>query len=117
MLDRSEQRVMFITVVGGLASIILGAVILGGALALAHAIKTHPDGAEYAQTLFALITLGAGVILLSYIYFRRFRGRPIKGSLDLWRHSPLVIRAAAVTVWLVLCVYLLALLGIAAGVK
>jgi hypothetical protein len=103
-LNRDEQRTMFITVVGGLGSIILGAVFLGVVIALARFLKTHPF-----NEFLGFVAIGAFAIAFVDGLIERRRGRRVT-----LRRLGQVFVALIVLVWIV---YLLALIGQAAGVK
>ena len=63
VLSRDEQRVLIVTFVGGLASIIASACVIGGAIALARALqKGHfPLTPTYGTAAFILI----GVLIIT----------------------------------------------------
>jgi hypothetical protein len=99
---------MFITLVGGLGSIILGAVVLGTAFALLHLMSSHK--------MVTLWVIGGAVIVVPIAvgaWFLPWIDGPCPGHP---RRSRMVRWAG----WLALLFYgllLLALIGIAAGVK
>jgi hypothetical protein len=68
-LGRDEQRVLIITFVGGLASIVAAAVVVGGAIALAHyeqegnSLSALAGGTGLAVLL---VALSAAVVLLTF---------------------------------------------------
>jgi len=80
-LDRDQQRVLFITFVGGVASIVVAAVIVGIAIALAHTIipdlkKTSPvaiDALTLAVTILSVLPLIATFALAA----RKKPGSPL----------------------------------------
>lgn len=95
-----EQRILAITFIGGLASILVGAGIIGGALALGRLERKN----GYSPGGLLLIT----VFWLAAALWRVRAAR---------RRPTVINRTLALAASLFLCFSLLVLLGIAAGVK
>lgn len=102
VLSHDEQRVLIITFVGGLASIIVGACVIGGAIALARGLKA------IHVPLYLLIIW---TVLVSFIV--------VWGAIVRPDWSGPGTRAAVIT-FLVMCfvlsILLLAWIGVAAGI-
>jgi hypothetical protein len=108
-LDRGEKRVLFITFVGGLASLIAAAVIIGGGIALAHAwfgLKSHTAAGNVVGT----VTLIVAILVVV--------GLPI--SVRVLQNGKRLARSVAwVVIWVAVlysAVVSLAVIGLAAGV-
>jgi hypothetical protein len=112
-LDHGEQRVLVITFVGGVASLVVAAVIVGAAIALAHALNrrhvTYPDSPLFFFILaaFALVVVAIGVI--SGQSGKRFRA--------VRRAASSLLDVLALVAALIAIVGLLTLIGMAAGVR
>ena len=105
-LSRDEQRVLIITFIGGLASVVAGACVIGAAIALVRAVKPHYG---LMATLIIFTPLYFIAMAWSFNVRRRRRGRrPLRMDMDLF------------ILWLILCLVLFILLlvwiGIAAGI-
>ena len=79
VLSRDEQRVLIITFVGGLASIVVGAGIIGVAIALVRVVK---PGSLLGFLI--LITVLDTFILVAGVNAGRLSGSRSKGALILW---------------------------------
>ena len=101
VLSRDEQRVLIITFAGGLASIVAGVGVVGGAIALVRGLRAIQFPLGY-QIFFTTAYIFLAILGVS---FRR-RLRPLPRAL--------------LILWLALCVglsiWLLALIGVAAGI-
>jgi 4-amino-4-deoxy-L-arabinose transferase-like glycosyltransferase len=100
-LSREDQRLLWVTFIGGVASFIVGAVIIGVAIALARRFSTDAP-------LLAIITLGSTCVLgVLYTQARR-RGVSMTSLTSIWLIPILVaVPAACLLIWI----------GIAAGIK
>lgn len=65
-LDRNEQRMLVITFIGGLASIIVGACLIGGAIALARYEEHAPGFSILGLTLYSVTTVAAVATWAAY---------------------------------------------------
>ena len=114
-LSRDEQRVLIITFAGGLASILVGAVVLGGAVALAHYEETGNSlsslafGTGLAVALTALCT--AVVLIMARLRRRGRRGEQLIATVLGVMYLILLMPLA-----LLLCLIILTWIGIAAGI-
>ncbi len=80
-LSRDEQRILLITFVGGLASIIVGAAVIGVAVALAH----RAEGPGHPIAGLAVYSVAAIVAFACWVAYVRWRIRGMPGRpLDLW---------------------------------
>lgn len=109
-LDRNEQRILVITFVGGLASIIVGAAVVGVAIALAH--RAERPGVSLAGL--AAYSASAVVLFAFWVAYVRwgFRGMPGR-PLDLW---PVSSRFGVLVGALLVASVVLTWIGIAAGI-
>jgi hypothetical protein len=118
-LDRGEQRVLFVTFVGGGASIVVAAAIVGGAIALGHVyrnLKTHhaagfaEGGKIFGYVTGGLIVLAVGSLWLIFTTdrFPRLLAHRMVGRIAL---------VLAVVFSLSTLVMVLTVIGLAAGVK
>jgi len=107
-LSAQEQRALVITFVGGFGSIIAGAAVLGGALALARfALRHHLNFDYLAQlTLFVFMVVYTMVCSVGYFWWRH--------RSPLGRGTTIVIAGIPVAAFAVLA---LMWIGIAAGVR
>jgi hypothetical protein len=108
-LTRDEQRLLWITVagtfVGGLASIIGGACVIAGAIAIARNARHHPERGLEPTGLILLL----GALLLLALRRKRWSDTPVLNR---------VMRYAAVALWSILAaIVLLVWIGTAAGLK
>jgi hypothetical protein len=109
-LDRSEQRILAITFVGGVASIVVAAVIIGTAIALAR----HVNGSSVAATLNSmgtssfLITVGICIFVLAGALLVNPATQKVSG-----KPFARVRRIASFVAWA--CSGILTLSGIVAG--
>lgn len=101
-LSRDEQRALIITFAGGLASILVGACLLGLALATARSLHRTVD----LVTAILAVIVYASVTRSLWVGWRRTR-RP-------WVKVLCVLSMAVTSFFAAL--YLLALIGIAAGI-
>ena len=117
-LSRDDQRTLWITFVGGLGSIVVGAAAIGGAIALAHHLTgpERPHG-SYVPLLrltgAALAVFALSIVLLLIVRWRNRTFKPDRGD-----HALLV--AGVATIWLtgLFCAFLLLVwTGVAAGIK
>ena len=102
-MSRDEQRLLIITFVGGLASIVAGACVIGGPIALVRALK---------PTHFFLGSLAFGTAVYIVIVVLVAKAR--------LRRPPAGPRAALISwllAWAGLSILLLAWIGLAAGIK
>jgi hypothetical protein len=101
VLSRDEQRVLIITFVGGLASIIAGACVIGVAIAVARYVRVshYPLIAQLSWT--GLYILFVAVLIL---YRRR------SGTIPPWIYSALLLLLVPAGE------FLLAWIGMAAGI-
>jgi hypothetical protein len=102
-LSRDEQRVLIITFVGGLTSIVAGVCIVGGAIALVRGLRAihYPPG-------WLLFWAAAYIFAMAYITscFRGWRRRPWPGY----------VLIGSLLVLVTFAIFLLALIGMAAGI-
>ncbi len=111
VLSRDEQRVLIITFVGGLASIVAGAIFIAAAIALGR-IYGHwnPSLPWSAGGLLALLIVGFLAGPLTRQAFRdKQPGKPFANALR--RLAQVVLG----TVFLIIVLQVLALIGLAAG--
>ena len=106
-LDRGEQRVLLITFVGGVASIVTAACVIGGAIAadraLARVQHGHINWVTEATDTGILLVIGVGTLFLTR---RRHRTKGMN-----W-----IPAYAAVIYGLLLAFSLLIWIGLAAGI-
>lgn len=112
VLSSDEQRVLVITFVGGLASIIAGVCVIGGAIALVRVMKAS----HFSLLWLFIFTAGFCLVWMSYwLFYSRIR----PSDLPKWLH-PLTFQAWLVTsmvMWIgVSIVLLLTWIGLAAGI-
>jgi len=100
-LSRDEQRVLIITFVGGLASIVAGACVIGGAIAMTRYLKKY-------NSLSQLIILTGINILGTAVSFYFHRHSPGVNKWVVWFVLLVVLVPTAI--------YLLGLIGVAAGI-
>jgi hypothetical protein len=115
-LDREEQRLLFVTFVGGAASFVVGASIVGAAIALARAFTNankHAAAVKHAEiiTLVSVVILGAALIGARFVADRADKYRLSIDRAVLGVGFVLLGVAALLGV-----VIVLAVIGIAAGV-
>ena len=96
-LSREDQRLLWVTFIGGVASFIVGAVIIGVAIALARYFAKDP-------ALLAVITISSTPLFVVPYFQARRRGVSILSLIPLWG-VPFVVAC------------LLSWIGIAAGIK
>jgi hypothetical protein len=117
-LSRDEQRVLIITFIGGLASIVAGVCVIGGAIALVRLMKASHFSLLTLFVLTALYSLGWILIEISIRRLRRLR-RHSSSDLPGWLGTP-TGRAWLVSTLVmgvgVSIVLLLVWIGIAAGI-
>jgi hypothetical protein len=107
VLSREDQRLFVITFVGGVASIVVGACVIGGAIALVRGIKaTH-----FSLVVLIGFTAVYTVAVVSSFYDRR---RLARIGLRLPRSR--VVLIAQLLLYVVFSVLLLAWIGFAAGI-
>jgi hypothetical protein len=120
-LDRGEQRVLAITFVGGVASIVAAAVIVGGAIALAraysHVSGRHPTAIR--NDLPNVVYIGSAVILLTFGVLAAVGWGPkwLGGDNILLFHF--ILRVALIVAGIIVLLFiviLLTLIGAAAGI-
>ena len=100
--NRDEGRVFIITLVGGFASIVVGASTIGGAIALARALKpTH------SLLVFLIIVTAVYIIVVALvaIAWNHWRRPGPKAALIFW-----------LLAWAGLSILLLVWIGLAAGI-
>jgi hypothetical protein len=103
-LSAAEWRLLVITFVGGLGSIVAGACVIGGAIALARRDKHFDPGQWGLTTALALVGL-----VLALVMFRYF---PPDDRVDRW------LKQGTIAVFGFGVVFaLLVWIGVAAGVK
>ena len=104
-LSRDEQRILIITFVGGLASIVVGACVIGGAIGIARSLRTdhYPLNDQFIGT--ATVTL----IIAVFVIYRLRAGAEYKPLLRL-------MLIVMVPVAVLLAMFLLAWIGLAAGI-
>jgi hypothetical protein len=93
VLNRDEQRVLIITFVGGLASIVVGACVIGGAIALARSLK----GSQ-----FELHELILGTVLYITVTATLVKMRTLSSTLatfGIWFGLLIIAPAAVVLLW------------------
>jgi hypothetical protein len=114
-LSRAEQRILWITFVGGLASVVIGVGVVGGALALARAVS------RFESTWGLLLLLTAGQLALSFGLIRILRPEVIRAAPIPFREgrsaAPRAWRAAVAEMIVAWSVLILAWIGLADGVK
>lgn len=112
-LSRDEQRVLIITFVGGLASIIVGAVVLGGAAALAHyEQKVNSTSTLAAVTVgSAVVAVTSGAAMLVTTILRGRRAFRLIATVFVVMDLIVVIASTAL-----FCLSILTWIGIAAGI-
>lgn len=100
-LSREDQRLLWVTFIGGVASFIVGAVIIGVAIALARYFATN-------RAILAFITLGTTVVsvVIPYIQARR-RGVSMWSLTSPWVFPIQAVAVACLIIWI----------GVAAGIK
>lgn len=117
-LSRDEQRQLAITVVGGLAAILLGAGVLGGALAMSRWLqrpRQHLLLPLLAPAVPWMVVLGIFTALgilgaLGYVLLLRRKPRFTRRRRIIWRFTTVV--------WFVIWIFLvLAWIGVAAGIR
>jgi xanthine/uracil permease len=104
-LNRDEQRLLWITFVGGLASILVGAGVIGAAIALGRPLAADPEPLKRTGAWLTAVLLALFVLYLSMV--RRSRSFL----------SRIVLGAVLVVLGLCLLFFGLLWLGVAAGVK
>jgi hypothetical protein len=109
-LDRGEQRALLITFVGGVASIVVAAIILGVAIALAHAFSSHTSKPIID---IAITTIGYMVLGAFAIPFLVATKRPANRFLLMVRYSAWVVVGLA---GLGIFIFMLAEIGYIAGI-
>ena len=113
-LSRDEQRALIITFIGGLASIIAGAVVVGGAIALAHYEQKGLSLlvlVSFTGVAVFLTTMSVFVVLMAIRHGRLNRpGRPI------WMVLGVMYSIILIPSGLLLCLLILTWIGIAAGI-
>jgi hypothetical protein len=118
-LDRGEQRVLMITFAGGVASIVVAAIILGTAIALARAAKHHNAAAAAYTGLndvrLALTNWKSLGILLAGFFLLVLATAVIPSAVRTIAVG-LTTLIIAVVVGLSAIVLVLAVIGLAAGV-
>jgi hypothetical protein len=107
VLSRDEQRVLAITFVGGLASIVAGVCIVGGALALVRGLKAL----HYTLGILILLTALCIVAVLWDVYYHH----AIRRMPDPEPRSRMVLIELPV-IYAVFSILLLAWIGLAAGI-
>jgi hypothetical protein len=108
-LTRDEQRLLWITFAGGLGSIVVGAGVIGGALALTRSIR--PQLPEFAILTLVSVVVVTALILRLVRTFRRTMVKPRLWEVRFVRFTPVGLFGVT------LCVYALTGIGLAAGVK
>jgi hypothetical protein len=109
-LSREDQRLLWITFAGGVASFIVGAVIIGGAIALVRA--AHVSGLGWL----AVVTGIFGVLsLLGIKQAQRWPGLP--PALRASRRYAWIYWTGPVATWLVFGAMILIWIGTASGIK
>jgi uncharacterized membrane protein len=118
-LNRDEQRIMMITVVGGLASIILGAFILGMAIGLVRLMNAHPHASTYVVDIIGFALFGVFMVSVVSIFaaVRKIRSGKVVHSRSPWQVFPRTTQVSAVVLVLLVCLVVLAVLGVAAAIK
>ena len=106
-MSRDEQRLLWITFVGGLASILVGAGIIGAAIVFARY-----EVRQNSVTWLAVVTLATPVAVVLWRIVDRLTRDPEPSKSDQWSNR---IVTGLLTV--LVCVEALAWLGFAAGVK
>jgi hypothetical protein len=117
-LTIDERRILLITFVGGLGSIVIGACILGGAVALARYVEKTPGSLSDVVMVTVYGAFGTGVYGWGFLQVRR--GKLLSGlQVSKFTRSALTILFFGSTVGcaLALTLALLAWVGLAAGVK
>jgi hypothetical protein len=107
-LSRDEQRVLLITFVGGLASIMVGAALVGVAFVLAHyEQKIHP------QNWFTFgLTTGILVAMTVLLFVAHWTiPRPDRGAV--YRRALALVDTLVALSW---CICILWLVGVVAGI-
>jgi hypothetical protein len=112
-LNRDEQRTLIITFVGGLASIIFGAVILGSAIAVAKATAKPGQAGAWALVAALAVVFAAQIPLVLALQAALLRGVRQPVGRGIVRVVALAGVAGAI---LGLAITLLALIGLAAGI-
>jgi hypothetical protein len=100
--SRDEHRVLIITFVGGVASIVVGASVIGGAIALVRAIKPAHSLLVFLIFITAVYIL---VVVLAAIAWNHWR-----------RPGPRVAGISWLLAWVGLSILLLVWIGLAAGI-
>jgi heme/copper-type cytochrome/quinol oxidase subunit 2 len=109
-LNREERRLLWITFAGGLGSIVVGACIIGGALALARYLE------QKNQPLWLwLVLVGLTLLVVAALVLLSFLLRSAKAAQDDLGEDMGV--ALAVVLIPMAALLLLVWIGIAAGVK
>jgi hypothetical protein len=115
-LNRDEQRTMMITIVGGLGAFLLGGLVIAIAIGLVHLMEAHEEWKAPFAVAYGLTVVGLFVIAGLYtavVTRKRARSTAGKGR----QRTPRLARALLAVVLLLLGLYGLALVGLAAGVK
>jgi hypothetical protein len=117
-LSHDGQRLLLITFAGGLASIVVGAVMIGGSIALAHS-RQH-NGANLSG-LATYTATNAAVVLASWSTARLVHGRKDRTVLVIGRFPTLfisrVVWTLAILTSILLASVLLTWIGVGEGVK
>jgi hypothetical protein len=111
-LSRDELRVLIITFIGGLASILVGAVVVGVAVALAQQVQQAASLLSFAAITGALALVSALNIAWIVISVRL----SVMRSNRLMRMLGSVAHLIMLAPVMLLCVCILTWIGIAAGV-
>ena len=117
-LSRDEQRALIITFVGGLASILVGAVVIGGAVALAHYEQkgqSLSDLAVLTGVSILLTALSAALVLVSVLSKRRPLGK-LRPFRLIWTVLGAICILLVISSALLLCALILTWIGIVAGI-
>jgi hypothetical protein len=101
VLSRDEQRVLIITFVGGLASIIAGACVIGVAIAVARYVK-----ASHTPVTDQVYWIAAYILFVGAVIFHRHR----TGATPPWIYGLLLLLLIPAGE------FLLAWIGVAAGI-
>jgi hypothetical protein len=116
-LSRDEQRLLLITFAGGLASIVVGAVMVGGSIALAQYWR-HNGG---LSGLAIYTATNVAVVLASWSTVRLVQGSKDRTVLVIGRFPALLISRVvwtlAILTSILLASVLLTWIGVGAGVK
>ena len=104
-LSRDDQRLLIITFVGGLASIVAGACVIGGAIALVRGLRAIHTSLVFWFVLAILTEIALEVMYWGF-YARRNLQRP-------WPRHVFIFW---LSFWVVSSILLLAWVGLAAGI-